>query len=50
MRTWMGIYEKEGAVDSRIIMAETFEEAVSAMLWDAELCNADIKVIFEVAR
>lgn len=48
MRTWLVIYKKNGKVDSRIIMAKTFDDAVYEV-W-GELKNAEIKAIFEVAR
>ena len=48
MRTWLVIFKRNGKVDSRVIMAKTFDDAVYE-IWN-HLSDADIKGIFEVAR
>ena len=50
MRTWMVIFKKDGKVESRIMKLKTFEDVVCEIMWSSELCDADIKAIFEVAR
>ena len=48
MRTWMVIYKRKGEVESAIVMAKTFDDAVYE-IWH-KYSNCDIKGIFEVAR
>lgn len=48
MRTWLVIFRKNGKADSRVIMANHFDDVVYE-IWN-DLADADIKGVFEVAR
>ena len=50
MKTWIVIYKEKGETKSKLIMARTFDDVISEMIWNIELVVGEIKAIIEVAK